>query len=758
MDNKLMKKLKAETDKLISLYNLGRIDDLERSARCYVKKFPEQWFGWKVLGVSRQKLGKYSEAVSSYRQAISLAPDDPELHNNLGVAFKELGAFAEAESSVRTALNLRPSYPMAYNNLGNILRAQGKSDQAVQCYRKALDLNPRLAMAYNNLGNVCKELTQYEASLEAYQKAVECDPTLKEAFLNAGSLLVDLGSYSEALDYLWQAVELDNGLIQAFNSIGNALQGLGRIAEAENVYREALEKDPGNALILTNLGNALLLQGRLQEALESYHNALSRHPELLAPMVHRAMASLPAVTISAEESRKTVNGFNAALGELETFAGGDKWADLGQVVCVRLPFYLSYRPGNHRDVLSRYGDVAARARHAWVGREREKNIISDWSLPKDRVRLGIVCGDVRKHSVWFVMLKGLLEHLDRTVFEVIIYHTDTTQDEETDYARSLADRFEQGPKKWVGLITTDAPDILFYPELAMDLAAFELALLRLAPLQVTTWGHPITSGLPEIDLFFSGELLESAEADDHYREKLIRLPGTGACSSLMTYEQKALDKPPVGLSADRLITRFVVCQRAMKFDPEYDALYARIAVQGNAHFWFVRDVKMPWASDVVARRIRRAFEAAGLDPDQYVTWIDWIQGDQFGALLEEMDIYLDTPAFSGFTTAWQAVHSGLPVVTIEGSFLRQRLAAGLLRRIGVTDTIARDSDEFVSIAVSLSKNRDTLLTLRQRLRDAAPAADNDVAVVRAFERELMIALSEKKEKNIVVEQNHDGLC
>lgn len=66
------------------------------------------------------------------------------------------------------------------------------------------------------------------------------------------------------------------------------------------------------------------------------------------------------------------------------------------------------------------------------------------------------------------------------------------------------------------------------------------------------------------------------------------------------------------------------------------------------------------------------------------------------------DIYLDCPSFSGYTTAWQAVHRGLPVVALEGKFLRQRLAAGLLRKIGMADTITRTRDEYQTIATRLA--------------------------------------------------------
>jgi len=68
----------------------------------------------------------------------------------------------------------------------------------------------------------------------------------------------------------------------------------------------------------------------------------------------------------------------------------------------------------------------------------------------------------------------------------------------------------------------------------------------------------------------------------------------------------------------------------------------------------------------------------------------WLPLGQFFGFLEGVDIYLDNPAFSGYTTAWMAANHGLPIVTLEGVILRQRLAAGFLRQIGHIDTIADD--------------------------------------------------------------------
>jgi predicted O-linked N-acetylglucosamine transferase (SPINDLY family) len=109
-----------------------------------------------------------------------------------------------------------------------------------------------------------------------------------------------------------------------------------------------------------------------------------------------------------------------------------------------------------------------------------------------------------------------------------------------------------------------------------------------------------------------------------------------------------------------------------------------------------------------------------------------------------MDVYLDCPAFSGYTTAWQAIHRGVPIVTLEGEFLRQRLAAGLLRQIGMSDQIASSREQYVEMAVRAAENCGPQSMEREMRREvirlAAPRADGNRLAVSALEQRLIDAV------------------
>jgi len=348
---------------------------------------------------------------------------------------------------------------------------------------------------------------------------------------------------------------------------------------------------------------------------------------------------------------------------------------------------------------------------------------------------------VRRHPVWDIVLRGMLAHLDRRRIHITLYHTATTTDEETAWAMTQVDRMVQGPKSmqaWLDEVAHDLPDALFYPEVGMDPITCVLAALRLAPVQIAGWGHPVTTGLPTMDLFLSGERLDESGAQAHYREKLLRLPGTGVCTTMTLGPSRRWEGPsrPTGT------VRFALCQQPIKFDPADDALLARMAkAVGASEFWLAAPEKLNWAAGRLRDRLAAAFRAEGLDPEAHLRVMPWLPRDEFLGFLDEMDIFLDCPAFSGYTTAWQAVHRGVPIVTCEGLYLRQRLAGGLLRQIGRKDGIASSRDEYVELAVRLAEecrfDPNSWSARRAAIRSAAPQADGNREAVSAFERILL---------------------
>ncbi len=655
-------------------------------------------------GVVLSEQGKHAEAVASFRRAVARNPQFVEAHYNLGVGLQALGAWDEAANCYARVIALKPDFTEAYANLGIIRCEQGRLEDAAILYGRALIHNPRYAEAHNGLGNVLRQQGKVDEALACYQRALELKPDFVEAHDNIGILLLERGSPQDALSHFERALAYRPDHAPAHSHRGNALKEMGEPTEAVASYRRAVALAPGD-------------------------------PDARLGLV---TAMIPLVADSASTGSEAIGAFTRSLEDVAA------WSDthpgmLGNSVGRNLPFYLAYRPGDIGAALARYGDLMSAAAAAqWPAAATSG---SAPRRPGERVRLTIVSGHVSRHPVWDIVLRGMLAHLDRGRIHITLCHTTSTTDEETVWASTQVDRLVQGPKSmqaWLDEIAHDLPDVLFYPEVGMDPITWALAALRLAPVQIAGWGHPVTTGLPTMDLFLSGDRLEGPGAQAHYREKLVPLPGTGVCTTMASGPSRRWEGP----SRPARTVRFALCQQPIKFDPADDVLLARIAkAVGPSEFWLAAPRKLNWASGRLRERLAAAFRAEGLDPETHLRVIPWLPEDQFLGFLDEMDIYLDCPGFSGYTTAWQAVHRGVPIVTCEGPYLRQRLAGGLLRQIGLTDAIAPSRGQYVEMAVQLAEERrlnpNSFAARRAAIRSAAPQADGNREAVRAFERILL---------------------
>ncbi|WP_323696937.1 O-linked N-acetylglucosamine transferase, SPINDLY family protein [Thiorhodovibrio litoralis] len=583
-----------------------------------------------------------------------------------------------------------------------------------------------------------------------FDEALRLHPNLVEALRGRAVLHALQGQLEQALETFLRLYQLAPGEPNGQHNIATTLNRLERYAEAVVWFERSLAVVPEFGRAWTGLAAAREELGERSNASEAIQRALAINPSVPLPRLIQAMLSLPRVAESEEQSEATPAAFCQAMAALTEWADADPnhLSALGERVGDRQPFLLAYRPGQHRDLLSGYGDLIARAGNAyWSARGFLPMAISPI---RARPRLGILCYFIRRHSVWDIIVKGLVRHLLRTRFELIIYHTGVETDEETRWAERHAERFvtgQLGLAEWLRLIREDAPDVLFFPEIGMDPLSCHLGALRLAPLQVASWGHPITTGLPEIDMFISGDLLEPPDAQSHYRERLVQLPGTGVCTEWLDIKPAPL---PVSYLRQRTPgrVRLLLCQHPFKHDPADRSLLAEVLrACSPCELYVLKHRRLSRASDLAVELLRQTLAEADLDLEVLFVERPWVDLDQFLSLLANVDLYLDLPAFSGYTTAWQALHCGLPIVTLEGPTLRQRLAAGLLRQIGRPESIARNSEDDVAIAAQLAaESRDPALQAARRAELAAAAvkADHQVETVRAFEQTLVDALAELK--------------
>jgi protein O-GlcNAc transferase len=265
----------------------------------------------------------------------------------------------------------------------------------------------------------------------------------------------------------------------------------------------------------------------------------------------------------------------------------------------------------------------------------------------------------------------------------------------------------------------------------MEPITIQLASLRLAPVQIATWGHPETTGLPTIDYYLSAEDLEPADARDNYTEQLVALPHLGCCYQRLAVTPVAPDLDALAIHADRPI--FICAGTPYKYVPHHDWVFTEIARRTERCQFVFSLYNQETLAEALRARLAAAFAAAGMDFRDYGVFLPWQSRPAFYGLLQRADVYLDTIGFSGFNTAMQAIECGLPIVTREGRFLRGRLASGILKRMGLPDLAVPTEEDYVERAVALAGDAPARMRLRDRIEASRPLLFDDIAPIRALE-------------------------
>jgi protein O-GlcNAc transferase len=663
---------------------------------------------------------------------VALDPSLAEAQNDRGVILAANGAFADAISCFERAVALNPGYTEARNNLGRGLRSLGRFDEALLQFEQVLKSAPDSPLAHFNLASVLERAGQKSEAESHYRSAIALRDDFVDGHLHLASLLQDMNRVPEALAHAERAVALRPDSAGVRNNLGNILRSLGRRDEAIAQYEAALRTDPDFVMAHYNCGLALRGETRIAEARAHFARASSLRPDFLEAGLAVCMAELPAVYENASEIAERRRAYAGRLAKLSADierAGAP--ASLADAIGTHQPFYLPYQGGNDRELQSSYGSLVCKI----MASRYPEAVLPAPPAPCEPIRLGIVSGFFRQHSNWKVPVKGWLKMLDRTRFCVAGYYTGIEEDDETDAAKGMCDRFVQGRSSlddWRRTILDDAPHVLIYPEIGMDKVSAQLAAQRLARVQCVSWGHPVSSGFPTIDYFLSSDLMEPVDAAEHYSERLIRLPNLSIYYEPSSASPLTIGRAELGLRTGAVV--FWCCQSLPKYLPQFDEVFARIAAElPDSQFTFIEFGGGRGVTGLFRTRLERAFKAVGLDAGNHCVFLPRLAPDRFAAAIGQCDVVLDSIGWSGCNSVLESLLHNRPIVTFAGEMMRGRHTAAILEMMDIGETTARTIDQYVSIAARLGGNSARRTELSGRIAGSKYRIYRDRECITALE-------------------------
>jgi tetratricopeptide (TPR) repeat protein len=229
-----------------------------------------------TLGLLHWRRGDYERATEFLNTALDLSArlEDNSFEaicfNAIALVQSDQGRIEEAIQSYDNAISLAPDQIFPWTNLGYLHRKLSHHEEARAAFQKAVDQNGSDAMAWNGLGDVYHESKQNEKAIQAYLKAIEFSSEYAHSWCGLGNSQLDEGHLDEALRAHQRAIEIDRQTVESWLGLGD-IYGLQESFESASMaYQTALEIDPKNALAWNNLGNLYYRKGAQDEALRSY--------------------------------------------------------------------------------------------------------------------------------------------------------------------------------------------------------------------------------------------------------------------------------------------------------------------------------------------------------------------------------------------------------------------------------------------------------------------------------------------------------
>lgn len=674
-----------------------------------------------LIGLCLAKLNYIDQAIAAYQKALELNPNLVDAYHHLGSLLEEKGQIAEAETIYQKAIASNPSHIGSYLNLGNLLLTQDRVEEAIATYQTALELNPDPADMLPFIREVRGDILH---NLEIAQD-IKNHP--EKYYLEFAQRFYRQREYEKAIVKYRQFLAVNQGDALVYEELSDCFDKLNQKAAAIKTLQAGVNLHPTAATLHFSLITKLLYQGRTSEAIASAENASRQLPKdytftlmknLIVPLLYHTPEEISFYHQRFQIGLQNLieqTSLTTAEEKTQAFLGIGRFSN----------FYLAYQARNVVEEQRIYGNLLHKIMAAnypqWV---------KPLSMPpvKDKIRIGYVSNYLHSYSgtLW---LTGWLRYCERQKFEIYCYYTGNSPDAVTQQFREYSDVFHHiigDLEKVCQQIIADQLHILVFPELGMDPPTLRLAALRLAPIQCTAWGHPVTSGIPTIDYFISSELMEPENAQEHYSETLIRLPNIGvAYPKPKDIPALTKNRSDFELPEDAVI--YFCCQAPFKYLPQYDYIFPEIARRiPQAKFVFLR-------GELLKNRLNQAFAAVGLNSEDYCLHRQIPARSDYLMLNLISDVFLDTFTWSGGNTSLEAIACNLPIVTCPGEFMRGRHADSFLKMIGVTETIAQTEAEYIEIAVKLGLDPQWRQQISEKMRDRQDLLFDDQTCVKALE-------------------------
>jgi predicted O-linked N-acetylglucosamine transferase (SPINDLY family) len=606
--------------------------------------------------IALHQKGRLGDAQKIYKEILKTNPKKFEALHFLGIIAAQSNDHETAVDLISKAIASVSNDARTHYNLGSSLQALRRYKSAVECYDQAIRLAPNYAIAFSNRAAVFKELNQFEAALANYDNAISLNPLNAEDYANRAVVLQGLHQTEAAIASCDQAISIMPSLPRAYYNRGTALLDLKRLDEAITDFEIALKIKPDYEYLF-----GVILHTRAQLCdWHSYHiNLVDLFQKIQDQKKVTSCFPLLALTDSLSLQRKSTGIWSV-----------DKYPGMR---------FLDHLPKR---------------------------------ASQDKIRIGYFSADFHNHATAYLMAE-LFERHNKEKFELIAFSfgPDTKDD--------MQFRVSQAFDKFINVVAMSDEEVALLSRdlgvnIAIDLkgltkdARIGIFSYKAAPIQVSYLGYPGTLGADYIDYLIADKTLIPPESQPHYSEKIVYLPNSYQVNDRQkVIAPKQFTKQELGLPQDSFV--FCCFNNNFKITPDIFDTWVRIlkAVEASV-LWLFQD------NPTAATNLQKEAALRGLDPARLV-FAKRMDLPQHLARHKVADLFLDTLPYNAHTTASDALWAGLPVLTCMGESFASRVAASLLKAIGLPELITQTPEDYESLAIELATKPGKLQSIKDKL-------------------------------------------
>ena len=284
-------------------------------------------------------------------------------------------------------------------------------------------------------------------------------------------------------------------------------------------------------------------------------------------------------------------------------------------------------------------------------------------------------------------------------YDLILINLATEKDPETDYSIFSKVIFVNIKEKRLVLTNLLYHNfhVIIYPDISMCDESVILSNMRISPIQITMYGHPVSTFGAEIDYFIGGQEIEDvAKAYQNYSERLVLIPGFAVNTVWPSYKKQDSYKP----QEDKV---FVGCSwSAAKYNYPMLLNLRKIIDRADRHVVFriiVSDfINVPNGFFPFYKVLRDILGSEHIEVSTGRNYDDYMR------YIEETDFGIDSYPFGSFNTFVDYLYLVKPFITYSSPKVYGRFAAAILRKLKIEDYIAYSAEEYISKIVELINN------------------------------------------------------